>query len=857
MKHLLLLTSVVITILPALLAQSVGINNPTPAASAILDVTSTDKGLLTPRMSTAQRLAIPTPASGLVVYDNSTNQFFYFNSTAWVAFSASGLAWNITGNAGTDPLVNFIGTTDNQPLIFRVANTHAGAIDPFLTSVYFGKNSGIVNTGYENAFFGHEAGLNNSSGNSNAFFGAEAGRNNTTGIGNSLFGWAAGHNSSTTTYNSFFGYRAGEFNDGSFNSFFGAGSGAATLNSSNSFFGALTGPFNVSGGNNTFIGHTAGHNTVSGSNNTFVGQAAGYYNTGEKNTALGYQADITPGLINATAIGAHSKVEVSNALVLGSVGSSATPDINVGIGTTTPGWPMPNVKLTVIGPAAGTGPTIYAGGGGDVVLGNGGSLFFGDNYNYSGTYISRTTPADNIIFHTDGWERMRLEQGWLGIGTGTPVSTLHVEGTITMRDGSEGVNRVLVSNAGGSGFWTTLTPALTNAWSLTGNSGTSSASNFIGTIDNLPLRFRVNNITAGAINQILFSVYFGQYSGAVNTGTKNSFYGNESGKNNSSGFSNSFFGSGAGSSNTTAGDNSFFGQKSGEINTANLNSFFGSATGALNTTGNINSFFGAGAGGANNTGSSNTFIGRNAGIINTSGSNNTSIGANSNFNSANLTNVTAIGANARADVSNTLILGSISGNNGATSGVRVGIGTTTPQKLLHVGNATGDAIQIGSIETIEDGGNNALHTNSSFRPTTDNARALGSTTLRWSTVFAATGTINTSDRNEKTNIRNLSYGLTEIMKMNPVIFQWKNNPEDGNKIGLIAQELQDVIPEVVMDWEWEDNEDGTRKKIPAGKLGVYYADVIPVIIKGMQEQQNIIDELQKKIIELEKKLEGN
>ena len=62
-----------------LFAQSVAINTDGAAAntSAILDIKSTAKGLLIPRMTTAQRNAIATPAKGLIVFDISTNSFWF------------------------------------------------------------------------------------------------------------------------------------------------------------------------------------------------------------------------------------------------------------------------------------------------------------------------------------------------------------------------------------------------------------------------------------------------------------------------------------------------------------------------------------------------------------------------------------------------------------------------------------------------------------------------------------------------------------------------------------------------------------------------------------------------------------
>lgn len=71
--------------------NNLGINTPTPDASAALDVTSTTQGMLVPRMSTAQRNAISSPARGLMVYDNTLNNFYFFNGSAWTLVGAAGI----------------------------------------------------------------------------------------------------------------------------------------------------------------------------------------------------------------------------------------------------------------------------------------------------------------------------------------------------------------------------------------------------------------------------------------------------------------------------------------------------------------------------------------------------------------------------------------------------------------------------------------------------------------------------------------------------------------------------------------------------------------------------------------------
>ena len=59
--------------------------NGTPAnSSSLLELSSTTKGLLTPRMTTAQKTAIATPGTGLIVYDTTLNVFSYFDGTNWI-----------------------------------------------------------------------------------------------------------------------------------------------------------------------------------------------------------------------------------------------------------------------------------------------------------------------------------------------------------------------------------------------------------------------------------------------------------------------------------------------------------------------------------------------------------------------------------------------------------------------------------------------------------------------------------------------------------------------------------------------------------------------------------------------------
>lgn len=81
----------------------------TPDASAILKIDSVTKGILIPRMTTAERVAIASPATGLLVYDSTLNQFYYYNGSAWTAIGGGG--GGVTSVTATAPLTSSGGAT--------------------------------------------------------------------------------------------------------------------------------------------------------------------------------------------------------------------------------------------------------------------------------------------------------------------------------------------------------------------------------------------------------------------------------------------------------------------------------------------------------------------------------------------------------------------------------------------------------------------------------------------------------------------------------------------------------------------------------------------------------------------------
>lgn len=138
MKTKLLLSIVAAGISVSLMSQNVAINatGAAPAASSMLDISSTTMGVLIPRMTTAQRTAIAAPATGLEVYDTTTGSFWYYNGTVWVETLNGNTGWRLTGN--TAAAANFIGTTNAIAFRFYCNNVERFRINPTDGETVFG-----------------------------------------------------------------------------------------------------------------------------------------------------------------------------------------------------------------------------------------------------------------------------------------------------------------------------------------------------------------------------------------------------------------------------------------------------------------------------------------------------------------------------------------------------------------------------------------------------------------------------------------------------------------------------------------------------------------------------------------------
>jgi hypothetical protein len=165
-------------------------------------------------------------------------------------------------------------------------------------------------------------------------------------------------------------------------------------------------------------------------------------------------------------------------------------------------------------------------------------------------------------------------------------------------------------------------------------------------------------------------------------------------------------------------------------------------------------------------------------------------------------------------------------------------GTATTNERMRI-TATGN-VGIGTL------GNAAvtdkLTVDGIVSPAADNTYSLGKSGATWSEVWAATGTIQTSDARLKTAIQPLAYNTQLLAQLKAVQYHWKQHATGNRKIGLIAQEVQRSIPEAVV---------GDAKK---EYLGIDYSSFIPVLIKLLQQQQARIATLKQELNTMEQQL---
>jgi hypothetical protein len=633
-----------------------------------------------------------TSNSGKYLTTNGTN-------TSWANIVTP---WSVLGNAGMIDGTNFIGTTDAQPLNFKVNNTNAGRIDVSdvigQTSFGFGaanntirdlnllnglKNTAIgyqalnhANMGKENTAIGYQALVNETSGSGSIAIGFQAmnNMNNTNsygfissqniGIGYQVMQGSSTQSNNTGISNIAIGYHSmNNIETGANNTAIGTGA----------LYNISTGNYNIALGANSLIFNTTGHYNTAlgsqslkytiGSGNTSIGYGSGITpTTGTNNTFIGYGADANGGYTNATAIGNGAIVKASNTIVIG----------NAAIESLTTAGALKTTNATLSSSSL-TGALIVAGGAG-----------IGGDINIAGSAtISGTTTLSSISY---------------GMTPLTNDNSTKLATTAYVKNVIAGISTSTSSSSG---------------WALTGNTGIVDGTNFIGTTDAQPLNFVANNINSGRIDVAALSgqTSFG-YGSAVSTlkntsnfyGTKNTSIGYQTLYNTVYGKENTAIGYQALYNNNTASGSTAIGYQA-MYNAYNIST--ASAYSTSNTAVGYQALLGSSTPG-NNSGISNTAIGHYAERSNSSGSNNTGIGDLSLYYNTTGQSNTAIGYNTLSSItngsSNTAIGYNADVTNNVNNSTAIGNGATTnADNTIQLGNSSVTTVNAsGTVNASED-----------------------------------------------------------------------------------------------------------------------------------------------------------
>ena len=237
------------------------------------------------------------------------------------------------------------------------------------------------------------------------------------------------------------------------------------------------------------------------------------------------------------------------------------------------------------------------------------------------------------------------------------------------------------------------------------------------------------------------------------------------------------------------------------------------------------------------------------------------------------------------------------GANGTTSGLEIGnsssgaglsfidfhygIGSSQDYNVRLLNNTNEGFLFSTATKNIFSIDNSNFGFNVNSIPVADNTYSSGASGKRWTEIWAANGTINTSDRDKKENINTTNLGLDFVLALKPVSWKWKNEPskqverinykkvydEKGNFKTLEQETLIDVIPEKVYKrlhhgFINQDVEDLLKGKNistndfsgfvldkETGVRALRYDSFIAPMVKAIQEQQKMIQELK---LEIEK-----
>ena len=563
--------------------------------------------------------------------------------------------------------------------------------------------------------------------------------------------------------------------------------------------------FNSHGGSNTALGSNALYSNVTGSGNTAVGRGALQTTQGNNNIGIGASSlPVTIGNSNI-AIGIQTGFNLfsgSNNIYIGTLAGpnygNATENnklyISSGSGTPLIGGDFAAKTVTISGSLQ--------------VLGSVTGTIQSSSYALSSSYSRNATSASHA-----------LNGGVNRIIAGTNV---------TITNGGSG--SVTINASGGGGSLPTMfefNETDKTMWN-NGNGNIETNTSF----GQFALILNTTGFKNTAIGKdALISNMTGDANTAVGaftlvsntTGFANTAIGNEALLSNSTGAQNTAIGRWALEDNTTGDSNTAIGHTALTKNTTGIqNTSIGIASLFNNTTGNTNVAIGGSALTSNTTGSMNTAVGISALQNNTTGDSNTGIGRSSLFSNTTGTDNIAIGNMAGGFIAN--------GSTNTITSASVFLGSNT--RALN--NNGINQIVIGQ-SAIGGGSNTVTLGNNSI------------TTLRCQT----TSITSLSDSRDKKEILPISEGIEFVNKLKPITFKW--DTRDGAKTdikaaGFIAQDLLEVQ---------ESSEIGEYLDLVSNnnpdKLEARYSNLLPVMVKAIQDLSKQVQELQNEVLLLKNK----
>ncbi|RKE92279.1 tail fiber domain-containing protein [Ichthyenterobacterium magnum] len=306
----------------------------------------------------------------------------------------------------------------------------------------------------------------------------------------------------------------------------------------------------------------------------------------------------------------------------------------------------------------------------------------------------------------------------------------------------------------------------------------------------------------------------------------NAIYSNISGENNVAIGKGTLFNNSTGSHNIAIGDNAL-----NSVNTGFSNIALGKDALMTNTSGITNVAIGKGALMNNNSAGSNVVIGANAGWQNVNGTRNVFLGNGAGAQEMGSHKLYIHNSTTQTPLIYGDFMSNLLGFN-----AKVGIGTQNPEAPLNVVDGTDADLSANSgqllLGTVN--GDNLIMDKNEIQARSNGSASILFLQQNGGDVYVGNAVVHASDKRLKRDINDISYGLNEVLQLRPTEYFWKERTQENKSLGLIAQEVNEVIKNVVTYDEKQD------------KYGVSYTELIPVLIKAIQEQQIIIDSQQKR-----------